>query len=306
VRVFQPDIGHQDRNVPQHSGSVRCVSFAANGRMIASGSFDKPSNFGMRRRVHVCTHFTVIPIRLILSRFRQTLHSSRPGQSTELCGSGAFMPMVQTRIRVCTPSTAIPMLIRSVAFSPDSSLIASGSYDTTVRIWSLHDPSTVRILKGHDIGVVCVRFSPDGRRIVSVSYTLEIIVWDVEKSEQLAIWPSSSHGELHSRVSFSADGSCVIMEFRDVMKSWKMVPSAECSSEHIADSPSSKPPSKAISIPIVLVPIPDEDLSISHDMPVYRYPRENEWILDQQNRRIFGYQQIGGVIRLIIMTERSF
>ena len=39
--------------------------------------------------------------------------------------------------------------VRAVAWSPDGKLIASGSEDWTVRVWSAEDGSCAKVLSGH-------------------------------------------------------------------------------------------------------------------------------------------------------------
>ena len=60
--------------------------------------------------------------------------------------------------------------VTSVAFSPDEKIIASGSYDKTVRLWDASSGAHVgEPLEGHSDYVTSVGFSPDGKIIASGS-----------------------------------------------------------------------------------------------------------------------------------------
>jgi WD40 repeat protein len=49
--------------------------------------------------------------------------------------------------------------IKLVAFSPCGNRIASGSYDTTVRVWNLLSDAESLVLRGHEQYVSCISFS---------------------------------------------------------------------------------------------------------------------------------------------------
>ena len=53
--------------------------------------------------------------------------------------------------------------VSSVAFSPDGKVLASGSWDKTVRLWDAVSSEQKQTLKGHRDGVSSVAFSPDGK-----------------------------------------------------------------------------------------------------------------------------------------------
>jgi WD40 repeat protein len=70
-------------------------------------------------------------------------------------------------------------LVSSVAFSPDGRLLASGSWDQTIKLWGVATGWEVRTLTGHTDDVNSVAFSPDGRLLASGSYDKTIKLWDI-------------------------------------------------------------------------------------------------------------------------------
>ena len=81
--------------------------------------------------------------------------------------------------------------MRSLAFSPDGTRIASGSDDHTVKLWDAASGNLVRTFDGHSGPVAAVAFSPDGTRIASGASNVAIEVWDAASGTLLAslrIW----------------------------------------------------------------------------------------------------------------------
>ncbi|KZP03820.1 WD40 repeat-like protein, partial [Athelia psychrophila] len=69
--------------------------------------------------------------------------------------------------------------VLSVAFSPDGTVIVSGSADKTVRVWNaVTGQEALLPLEGHNHWVCSVAFSPDGTKIVSGSRDKTVRVWD--------------------------------------------------------------------------------------------------------------------------------
>ena len=79
----------------------------------------------------------------------------------------------------------------AVASSPNGRLLASGSYDQTVRLWDLTDATALKksqslhILERHIHWVQTVGFSPDGQILASGSTDQTIRLWNVQTGECL-------------------------------------------------------------------------------------------------------------------------
>lgn len=68
--------------------------------------------------------------------------------------------------------------VTSVAYFPDGSRIASGSADSTVRVWEVSTGKVVLLLTGHAGGVSTVDVSPDGSLIATGSRDKTVRIWD--------------------------------------------------------------------------------------------------------------------------------
>src|SRR5262245_13993398 len=75
--------------------------------------------------------------------------------------------------------------IQSIAFSPNRNVIASGSFDHTIKLWDAATGRELRALYGHSDAVLSVAFSPDGNVIASGSGDNTIKLWDVATGREL-------------------------------------------------------------------------------------------------------------------------
>ncbi|KAK4082504.1 hypothetical protein Purlil1_11279 [Purpureocillium lilacinum] len=75
--------------------------------------------------------------------------------------------------------------VNSVAFSPDSALMASGSDDRTIRLWRADPGECLQTLEGHGDRVNSVVISPDSALVASGSDDRTIRLWRADTGECL-------------------------------------------------------------------------------------------------------------------------
>lgn len=75
-----------------------------------------------------------------------------------------------------------------ITFSPNGQQLASGSHDTSVKVWDLAQRKCVQTYKLHTNNVNTVLFSPDGRWLLSGGEDGLCLLMDLNKAEIIKSW----------------------------------------------------------------------------------------------------------------------
>jgi cytochrome c len=153
-----------------HGGPVRAIAISTDGERALSGSFDT----------------SAIRWSLATESAEQVLrfHSDAVNAVVFLQDGRMATAGADARIAIWTAGQQQPdevfeghrAPIASLAVSPDGSMLASASWDDTVRLWQLGS-GTKRVLEGHSQHVNGVAFMPDGKSLISVGYDLTLRIW---------------------------------------------------------------------------------------------------------------------------------
>ncbi|KAL4928943.1 uncharacterized protein BDV17DRAFT_298409 [Aspergillus undulatus] len=181
-KMFMEDIPHWISRLPSveenwspelqtlegHSRWVNCVGFSPDGKIIASASVDR-----------------TIKLWSTTGALQRTLDDHRDSGN------------LQHSLKGHDDS------VDSVAISPDSNLVVSGSADRTVKLWNTTGTLRHTII-GHEGEVKSVTFSPDGNFIVSTSGDGAAKVWDIAGALQHTLGGRSNG---INSVAFSPNGT---------------------------------------------------------------------------------------------------
>ncbi|MBE7385408.1 MAG: WD40 repeat domain-containing protein [Leptolyngbya sp. SIO1E4] len=107
--------------------------------------------------------------------------------------------------------------IQRVAFSSNNEVIATASYDHTIKLWQPNG-NQITTLNGHSAPILDISFSSDDQRIASASEDHTVIIWDLQGN---ALQTLEGHQDWVNSVNFSPDGSKLVSASDDMtIKIW--------------------------------------------------------------------------------------
>lgn len=225
VKVWNTVSGFCFVTFSEHSAAISAVEFAKQGQVLFSASLDG----------------TVRAFDLIRYRNFRTFTSPTPVQfsclavdpSGEVVAAGSsdsfevFLWSVQTG-KLLDVLAGHEGPVSSLAFSPTGNLLASGSWDKTVRVWNVYARSHNVEPYQLSADALALAYRPDGKEIAVSTLDGQILFFDVDQGKQTGVIEgrrdisggrkaddrvtaaNNSSSKYFNSLTYSADGQCIL------------------------------------------------------------------------------------------------
>eukprot|EP00842_Homolaphlyctis_polyrhiza_P003102 jgi/Hompol1/3793/HPOL_003392-RA len=246
VRVWDATTRRLLFTVSQHTAPVMCVKWGGNG-FIYSGSRDKSIRVwdskdgklvhALEGHAHWVNHLALSTDFLLRSgpydhtdpvfknkddafeaakkRYEAGLAASG-GVERLASGSDDFTLFLWEPTKSKKPiarMTGHQQLVNHLSFSPDGRMLASASFDKSVKLWEAATGKFITTLRGHVSPVYQVCWSSDSRQVLSGSRDTTLKVWDVKTKKMKVELPG--HADEVFSVDWSPAGDKVASGGRD-------------------------------------------------------------------------------------------
>lgn len=225
IKIWDTSSGFCIVTFTEHSSGVTACEFAKRGNVLFTASLDGSVRAWDLIRYRNFRTFTA-PKRLQFS----TLAVDPSGEivcAGSLDSFDVHLWNVQTG-QLLEQLSGHEGPVSSLSFGPDGRFLISGSWDRTVRIWSIFTRTQTSEPLQLQADVLRVAFRPDSRQIAASALDGQITFWDIENAEQVGAVDgrkdisggrkitdrttaaNAAGSKYFTCINYSADGTCIL------------------------------------------------------------------------------------------------
>lgn len=198
--------------IGQHNGKVTSLSFSPDGTLLASSGYEDKAVKLWQVGAWTLSQAINVPEKVNVTVFS-------PDSRFIAVAANDIYPRVWDRngtFQYALIDNVGPrQLITSLAFSPDSSVLVTGTRDLErcLQIWDTNAQELKRGIGGN-LQIEAIAFSPDGELLVTSNDKFELTVWRASNVSELRSL-KNYHQDLIYAIVFSPDGKLMLTASRD-------------------------------------------------------------------------------------------
>jgi WD40 repeat protein len=204
VKVWDLSSGKVVATLEGHTSTVWSVAFDAEGKRLASASYDKQVkvwDVGSAKEIATLKGHANWITSVAFSPDGSLIATGSEDATAKLWKAATGEETATLKGHGAT--------VRCVAFSKDGTKLATGSFDKSVKIWDVAKGAEIETLSGHGDAVWSVAFSKDGKTLATGSADGTVKLWNLgggEGGKSTERGTIKAHGNWVASVAFSPDG----------------------------------------------------------------------------------------------------